>query len=169
VEVSKESNLIMSSQNQTPNEQEINSQETKDIFVKLNTLDVRKVNNNIMRINNNNLNLKEVKKSKTLVEYGNNNIILDNRLETVIESINEISNSKINSSMKSDNNLKNNKLVGKKNNIITGKDGENKNIKNIPNLDTKGIESENNISIVPTELINNTKKSSNFIRSDKTE
>ena len=169
MEVSKESNLIMSSQNQTPNEQEINSQETKDIFVKLNTLDVRKVNNNIMRINNNNLNLKEVKKSKTLVEYGNNNIILDNRLETVIESINEISNSKINSSMKSDNNLKNNKLVGKKNNIITGKDGENKNIKNIPNLDTKGIESENNISIVPTELINNTKKSSNFIRSDKTE
>ena len=169
MEVSKESNLIMSSQNQTPNEQEINSQETKDIFVKLNTLDVRKVNNNIMRINNNNLNLKEVKKSKTLVEYGNNNIILDNRLETVIESINEISNSKINSSMKSDNNLKINKLVGKKNNIITGKDGENKNIKNIPNLDTKGIESENNISIVPTELINNTKKSSNFIRSDKTE
>jgi len=167
--VSKESNLIMSSQNQTPNEQEINSQETKDIFVKLNTLDVRKVNNNIMRINNNNLNLKEVKKSKTLVEYGNNNIILDNRLETVIESINEISNSKINSSMKSDNNLKINKLVGKKNNIITGKDGENKNIKNIPNLDTKGIESENNISIVPTEIINNTKKSSNFIRSDKTE
>ena len=169
MEVSKESNLIMSSQNQTPNEQEINSQETKDIFVKLNTLDVRKVNNNIMRINNNNLNLKEVKKSKTLVEYGNNNIILDNRLETVIESINEISNSKINSSMKSDNNLKIDKLVGKKNNIITGKDGENKNIKNIPNLDTKGIESENNISIVPTELINNTKKSSNFIRSDKTE
>ena len=105
--------------------------------------------NNLFKINsfkqNNNINKPAVKKSKTFIEESIHrlnvqnifNNIGQNRLGTVLETINEVSNSKIDSSEISDKSDEDNKNIENNNN-------NNKNIKEANNSDNKKNESEYN-------------------------
>ena len=125
----------------------------------------------------------ESKKSKTISENENvpriNNLRLNNHLETVLETINEISNSKIDVSKLSDDPEKDNKNNNLNNNInkdnICKYKKEEASKVNI-NIDHKIQVSENRIndsenttSTLVTTTWNNTKKPLNFINSEKTE
>ena len=125
----------------------------------------------------------ESKKSKTISENENvpriNNLRLNNHLETVLETINEISNSKIDVSKLSDDPEKDNKNNNLNNNInkdnICKYKKEEASKVNI-NIDhkiqvseNKINDSENTTSTLVTTTWNNTKKPLNFINSEKTE
>ena len=125
----------------------------------------------------------ESKKSKTISENENvpriNNLRLNNHLETVLETINEISNSKIDVSKLSDDPEKDNKNNNLNNNInkdnICKYKKEEASKVNI-NIDhkiqvseNKINDSENTTSTLVTTTLNNTKKPLNFIISEKTE
>ena len=138
--------------------------------------------------NNNNKDKNEVKKSKTykIIDNKNkrNNINLHinndkppNHLETVVETINEISYSKIDSSHLNEGsenkNINNNNIIINLNNNIDIKEvNENlfksKNEYNF-NSEQRVQYSENTTSALATIAKNNTKKSLYFLKSEKTD
>ena len=165
------------------------------IFAKSVTYNIGEGDNtiNINELGGNNLNPQklEVKKSRTCKETDNSsrvnsNFILyynKNRLETVLETVNEVSNSKIDSSnisdkIKNDNNNNNKNLISDVNiDNINLKEINIDNRKNIINREYKNHDSENRIndsenntiSALITAAANNTKKSLYFLKSEKTD
>ena len=151
--------------------------------------------NNLKNLNDNNININnentKVIKSKNLNENQNNNRInsilsinnnnyAQNHLETVLETINEVSCSRFDSSKLSDNNCNNNENKNKNinNNII---DVNNSNFKENNEIKQKTKDeaiiiseqkiqySENNTTALATLAANNTKKSLYLFKSEKTD
>ena len=177
IDDNQELNLLVKNNNANSGKNPQKNEEDK-IWTKSNTyaLGERDISNN----ENNNY---ESKKSKTISENENvpriNNLRLNNHLETVLETINELSNSKIEVSKLSDdpekdnknNNLNNNV---NKDNICKYKKEEapkvNINIDHKIQVSENRInDSENTTSTLVTTTLNNTKKPLNFIISEKTE
>ena len=177
IDDNQELNLLVKNNNSNSEKTPQKNEEDK-IWTKSNTyaLGERDISNN----ENNNY---DSKKSKTISENESvqriNNLRLNNHLETVLETINEISNSKIEASKLSDepekdnknNNLSNN---ADKDNICKYKKEEaskvNINIDHKIQVSENRInDSENTTSTLVTTTWNNTKKPLNFINSEKTE
>ena len=177
IDDNQELNLLVKNNNSNSEKTPQKNEEDK-IWTKSNTyaLGERDISNN----ENNNY---ESKKSKTISENENvpriNNLRLNNHLETVLETINELSNSKIEVSKLSDDPEKDNKNNNLNNNVnkdnICKYKKEEASKVNI-NIDHKIQVSENRIndsenttSTLVTTTLNNTKKPLNFIISEKTE
>jgi hypothetical protein len=184
IDDNQELNLLVKNNNSNSEKTPQKNEEDK-IWTKSNTyaLGERDTSNNELIDNNLKINIYEAKKSKTISEKENvqriNNLKLNNHLETVLETINEISNSKIEASKLSDepekdnknNNLSNN---ADKDNICKYKKEEaskvNINIDHKIQVSENRInDSENTTSTLVTATGNNTKKPLNFINSVKTE
>ena len=177
IDDNQELNLLVKNNNSNSEKTPQKNEEDK-IWAKSNTyaLGERDISNN----ENNNY---DSKKSKTISENENvpriNNLRLNNHLETVLETINELSNSKIEVSKLSDEPEKDNKNNNLNNNVnkdnICKYKKEEASKVNI-NIDHKIQVSENRIndsenttSTLVTTTLNNTKKPLNFIISEKTE
>jgi hypothetical protein len=177
IDDNQELNLLVKNNNSNSEKTPQKNEEDK-IWTKSNTyaLGERDISNN----ENNNY---DSKKSKTISENENvpriNNLRLNNHLETVLETINELSNSKIEVSKLSDDPEKDNKNNNLNNNVnkdnICKYKKEEASKVNI-NIDHKIQVSENRIndsenttSTLVTTTWNNTKKPLNFINSEKTE
>lgn len=189
IENNQEINLMVKNNNSVRAKSPQKNEEEDKIWTKSNTyaLGERDISNNELIDKNLNINAYEAKKSKTISENENvqriNNFRLNNHLETVLETINEISNSKIEVSKLSDDaekdiindNLNNNNNINIDNICKYKKDEASKININI-NLEHKVQVSENRIndsenttSTLLTATGNNTKKQLNFINSEKTE
>ena len=184
IDDNQELNLLVKNNNANSGKNPQKNEEDK-IWAKSNTyaLGERDISNNELIDNNLNENIYDSKKSKTISENESvqriNNLRLNNHLETVLETINEISNSKIDVSKLSDDPEKDNKN-NNLNNIVNKDDTckykkEEASKVNI-NIDHKIQVSENRIndsenttSTLVTTTWNNTKKPLNFINSEKTE
>ena len=185
IEDNQELNLLVNNHNSNGTKIPQKNEEEDKIWTKSNTyaLGERDISNNELIDNNLNVNIYEAKKSKTISENENvqriNNFRLNNHLETVVETINEISNSKIDASKLSDdaekdnknNNLSNN--VNKDNICKYKKDEISKNNINIDHKiqvsENRINDSENTTSTLLTATGNNTKKPLNCINYEKTE
>ena len=176
IDDNQELNLLVKNNNANSGKNPQKNEEDK-IWAKSNTyaLGERDISNNEDNY--------ESKKSKTISENENvpriNNLRLNNHLETVLETINELSNSKIEVSKLSDDPEKDNKNNNLNNNVnkdnICKYKKEEASKVNI-NIDHKIQVSENRIndsenttSTLVTTTLNNTKKPLNFIISEKTE
>ncbi len=185
IEDNQELNLLVKNNTNIVKSPQKNEEEDK-IWTKSNTyaLGERDISNNELIDSNLNINnIYEAKKSKTISENENvqriTNFRLNNHLETVLETINEMSNSKIDISKLSDDAEKDNKSNDisnniNKDNICKYKKDESSKI-NI-NIDHKIQVSENRIndsentaSTLVTATGNYTKKPLNVINSEKTE
>ena len=184
IDDNQELNLLVKNNNSNSEKTPQKNEEDK-IWTKSNTyaLGERDTSNNELIDNNLKINIYEAKKSKTISEKENvqriNNLKLNNHLETVLETINEISNSKIEASKLSDepekdnknNNLSNN---ADKDNICKYKKEEASKVNinfdhKIQVSENRINDSENTTSTLVTATGNNTKKPLNFINSVKTE
>jgi hypothetical protein len=185
IDDNQELNLLVKKNNSNSAKNPQKNEEEDKIWTKSNTyaLGERDTSNNELIDNNLKINIYEAKKSKTISEKENvqriNNLKLNNHLETVLETINEISNSKIEASKLSDepekdnknNNLSNN---ADKDNICKYKKEEASKVNinfdhKIQVSENRINDSENTTSTLVTATGNNTKKPLNFINSVKTE
>ena len=185
IDDNQELNLVVKNNNSYSAKSPQKNEEEDKIWTKSNTyaLGERDMSNNELIDNNLNENIYESKKSKTISENENvqriNNFRLNNHLETVLETINEISNSKIDVSKLSDDPEKDNKNSNLSNNVNkdnTCKYKKDETLKVNINIDHKIQVSENRIndsenttSTLVTTTLNNTKKPLNLINSEKTE
>ena len=183
----QEIHLQIKNNNQNRAKSPQNNEREKKIWTKSNTyaLGEKDISNNELIDNNLNVNIYEPKKSKTITENENvqriNNFRLNNHLETVVETINEISNSKIEVSKLSDDPEKDCKNFSLNNNVNKDKDNDCKYKKDemaknnnyidhkIQVSENRINDSENTASTLVTNTGNNTKKPLNFITSEKTE
>ena len=185
IDDNQELNLVVKNNNSYSAKSPQKNEEEDKIWTKSNTyaLGERDMSNNELIDNNLNENIYESKKSKTISDNENvqriNNFRLNNHLETVLETINEISNSKIDVSKLSDDPEKDNKNSNLSNNVNkdnTCKYKKDETLKVNINIDHKIQVSENRIndsenttSTLVTTTLNNTKKPLNLINSEKTE
>jgi hypothetical protein len=185
IDDNQELNLLVKKNNSNSAKNPQKNEEEDKIWTKSNTyaLGERDMSNNELIDNNLNENIYESKKSKTISDNENvqriNNFRLNNHLETVLETINEISNSKIDVSKLSDDPEKDNKNSNLSNNVNkdnTCKYKKDETLKVNINIDHKIQVSENRIndsenttSTLVTTTLNNTKKPLNLINSEKTE
>jgi hypothetical protein len=185
IDDNQELNLMVKNNNSYSAKSPQKNEEEDKIWTKSNTyaLGERDMSNNELIDNNLNENIYESKKSKTISDNENvqriNNFRLNNHLETVLETINEISNSKIDVSKLSDDPEKDNKNSNLSNNVNkdnTCKYKKDETLKVNINIDHKIQVSENRIndsenttSTLVTTTLNNTKKPLNLINSEKTE
>ena len=127
IDDNQELNLLVKKNNSNSAKNPQKNEEEDKIWTKSNTyaLGERDTSNNELIDNNLKINIYEAKKSKTISEKENvqriNNLKLNNHLETVLETINEISNSKIEASKLSDEPEKDNK----NNNLSNNADKDN--------------------------------------------
>ena len=172
--------------------QKYKKQNEEIIFVKSGTYDLGEYNKSIFLndnyINNNksyNNEKNKIKKSKSYKNNDNtykriklnnhlNNDKLQNHLETVIETINEVSNSKIDSSNINEDNENNNSniIINSNNNIVIKEKNENlvKTKNELTFVNEQKIQySENTTSVLATTAVDNTKKSLYFLKSEKTD